>query len=63
MKYHRVCVTLYGYAVVPGETEEEVFANIKKLDKSALDIEDISEEILEGATILEECTADGGAVD
>lgn len=63
MKYYRVSVSLFGYATVQGENKEEAFENIKKLTKGDLDLEDLTEEVLEDATILEECTADGGAID
>lgn len=39
MKYYRVSVSLFGYAIVKGENEEEAFENIKKLTKGDLDIE------------------------
>ncbi len=41
---------------------EEAFENIKKLTKGDLDIEQLTEEVLEDATILGECTADGGDI-
>lgn len=63
MKHYRVSVSMFGYAIVEGENEEEAFENIKKLTKGDLAIEDLTEEVLEDATILEECTADGGAID
>lgn len=63
MKYYRVSVSLFGYATVQGENKEEAFENIKKLTKGDLDLEDLTEEVLEDATILEKCTADGGAID
>lgn len=63
MKHYRVSVSMFGYAIVEGENEEEAFENIKKLTKGDLDIEALTEEVLEDATILEECTADGGAID
>lgn len=59
MKHYRVSVSMFGYAIVEGENEEEAFENIKKLTKGDLDIEGLTEEVLEDATILGECTADG----
>ena len=62
MKHYRVSVSLFGYAIVQGENEDEAFENIKNLTKDDLDFEDLTEEVLEDATILEECTADGGDI-
>lgn len=59
MKHYRVSVSMFGYAIVEGENEEESFENIKKLTKGDLEIEPLTEEVLEDATILGECTADG----
>lgn len=55
-------MSLFGYAIVKGENMEEAFENIKKLTKGDLDIEQLTEEVLEDATILGECTADGGDI-
>ena len=62
MKHYRVSVSLFGYAIVKGENMEEAFESIKKLTKGDLDIEPLTEEVLEDATILGECTADGGDI-
>lgn len=62
MKHYRVSVSMFGYTIVEGENEEEAFENIKKLTKGDLDIEDLTEEVLEDATILGECTADGNDI-
>lgn len=62
MKHYRVSVSMFGYATVQGESEEEAFENIKKLTKGDLDIEPLTEEVLEDATILGECTAEGGDI-
>ena len=43
MKHYRVSVSLFGYAIVKGENEEEAFENIKKLTKGDLDIEPLTE--------------------
>lgn len=63
MKYHRVCIQLFGYAVVPGDTVEEALENAKKLTRSDFDFEDVTEDVLEGATVIEECTELGSPVE
>lgn len=62
MKYNRVCINISGYAIVPGNTPEEVKANTLKLNKQDFDWEPVNQDVLEDAEIIEECAADGSTL-
>lgn len=62
-KYARVCICRYGYAVVGGNTDEEIYENTKKLRARDFDWEDCNEDVLDGATIVEECGPNGESLE
>lgn len=53
MRYRRVHITLNGYAVVPAGDNQTALANAKMLSASAFDIEDITDEVLEDADVVD----------
>ena len=59
MKYKRVCINISGYAIVPGDTDEKVMANVKNLRKQDCNWEDVNAEVLSNAKIVEDCGPNG----
>ena len=59
MKYKRVCINISGYAIVPGDTDEKVMANVKNLRKQDCNWEDDNAEVLSNAKIVEDCGPNG----
>ncbi len=55
MKYARICVSINGYAIVGGETNEEILEHAKKLRREDLDWEPVNEDVMADACIVEEC--------
>lgn len=60
--YKRVCIQICGYAVVPGNTDEEIMKNTKKLTKNDFDWEPVNEDVLSCAEIVEDCGPNGETV-
>lgn len=61
-EYRRVCITISGYAIVPGN-DEEALENVKKLSKHDFDWEKVDADVLADATIIEACGPDGEPID
>lgn len=61
-EYRRVCITISGYAVVPGNTDEEALENAKKLSKNDFDWEPVKEDVLADATVIETCGPNGESI-
>lgn len=59
MEFARVSITISGYAVVPGKTNEEILENTKKLGKTDFDWEPVTLDVLEDASIIEACGPNG----
>ena len=59
-RYRRICVQRSGYAVVPGDTDEEALANARSLGERDFDWEPVGPDLI-GATaeIVEACGPDG----
>lgn len=62
-KHKRVCVQICGYAIVPGDTDEEVLENTKQLSKNDIDWEPFNEDVLSCAEIIEDCGPTGECLD
>lgn len=59
-QYRRVCITRAGYAVVPGDTDEEAIENAKKLKEGDFDWEPVEPGMIEDeAQVLEQCGPNG----
>ena len=53
MRYRRVHITLNGYAIVPAGDNKTALANAQMLSASAFDIEEITNEVLEDADVVD----------
>lgn len=61
-QYRRVCVSRCGYAVVPGDTDEEAIENAKNLRASDFDWESVDSGMIEAsASVVEGCGPNGEA--
>lgn len=59
-QYRRVCITRAGYAVVPGDTDEEAVENAKKLGENGFDWEPVDAVMIgDEAEVLEVCGPNG----
>lgn len=59
-QYRRVCISINGYAVVPGDTDEEAIENAAKLSKADFDWEPVKPDLIrEAATVMEVCGPNG----
>ena len=47
MQHRRICVQRSGYAIVPGNTDEEALENAKKLTASDFDWESVTAELIQ----------------
>lgn len=54
-EYRRVMVALYGYAIVPGNTDEEALENTGRLTRDDFDWECFGSGVLEAAEVIETC--------
>lgn len=59
MKYHRVCISINGYAVVPGDTDAEIAANVQTLNKTDFDWETVDSNVLSDYELVEDCGPNG----
>ena len=56
MGYKRICITRRGYAIVPGDTDEEAVAAAKNLDEHDFEWERVDPMLIESeAEIVEDC--------
>lgn len=61
MKYRRVMITRCGYAVVPGDTDQEALENAKDLRADDFDWERVDSNLIEGTCeVVEVCNEDEG---
>lgn len=59
-EYRRICIQRSGYAVVPGNTDEEAMENAKNLKDSDFDWEPVTPDLIETtAEVVETCGANG----
>lgn len=59
-QYRRICVQRSGYAVVPGDTDEEALENAKGLKAEDFDWEPVTPDLIqEEAEVLEACGENG----
>ena len=59
-QYRRICVQRSGYAVVPGDTDEEALENAKDLTADDFDWESVTPDLIqEEAEVLEVCGENG----
>lgn len=58
-QYRRVCITRSGYAIVPGDTDEEALENAAKLNESDFDWERVNNDLIKDGEIVEICEPDG----
>lgn len=58
-QYRRVCITRSGYAIVPGDTDEEALENATKLSQSDFDWESVDADMIREGEIVEICEPDG----
>lgn len=58
-QYRRVCITRSGYAIVPGDTDEEALENAAKLSQSDFDWESVDSNLIKDGEIVEICEPDG----
>lgn len=52
-KQHRVCISISGYAIVEGDTPEEIHDNVLKLNKSDFDWEPVNRDVLDDFVVIE----------
>lgn len=60
--YKRVRIAISGYAVVPGNTDEEVKKNVMNLSKDDFDWENVDSNVLDDVEIVENCGPCGETV-
>lgn len=61
-EYRRVCVTISGYAIVPGNTDEAALRNTMNLSKDDFDWESVNADVLSDAVVIEVCGPDGESI-
>ncbi len=60
MKYRRICLKRTGYAIVPGDTDEEALENAARLSASDFDWEPVDGDLIrEEAEVIEACGPNG----
>lgn len=60
MEYRRICIQRSGYAIVPGNTDEEALENAKNLKASDFDWEAVTPDLIqEEAEVIETCGPNG----
>lgn len=61
-EYRRVCVTRCGYAIVPGNTDEEAINNAAALDESSFDWEPMDADMIrDTVSVVEACANPAGS--
>lgn len=58
-QYRRVMITRCGYAVVPGNTDEEALDAVKELTEKDFNWERVDQGVLENADVIEVCGPNG----
>ena len=62
-QYRRICIQRCGYAVVPGDTDDEAIENARNLTESDFDWEPVNPSMIETeAEIIEVCGENGAEI-